>query len=65
MGAVDASPASVLIGPKLAVTLIGGLIAIVSIFLWALEGNEGYHLHPEEDGAEHGHGAQPSPGHPH
>jgi len=65
VGAVDASPASVLIGPKLAVTLIGGLIAIVSIFLWALEGNEGYHLHPDEDGAEPGHGAQPSSGHPH
>jgi cytochrome c oxidase subunit 1 len=35
---------------KLGVSLFGGLIAFVGIYFWALEGNEGYHLHLDKDG---------------
>jgi cytochrome c oxidase subunit 1 len=38
-------------GPKVAVTILGGAIMFVSIVLWALEGNEGYHIHLNEDGS--------------
>jgi cytochrome c oxidase subunit 1 len=37
-------------GPKIAVTIVGGVIMIVSIFLWAIEGAEGYHMHLDHDG---------------
>ena len=46
-------------GPKIVVTMIGGLIMVVSIFLWSLEGSDGYHIHLNEDGSikgEDGHG---------
>jgi len=50
---IDADPGPGLIGKKLAITLLGGLVMVVSIFLWALEGSEGYHLHLEpEEGAD-------------
>jgi hypothetical protein len=32
--------------------MIGGVIMFLGAYLWALEGNEGYHLHPEEDNGE-------------
>jgi cytochrome c oxidase subunit 1 len=34
---------------KLIVTIIGGVIMIAGIFLWAHEGNEGYHIHPDKE----------------
>ena len=37
-------------GPKIAVTLLGGAFFFVSVILWSLEGNEGYHLHLDKDG---------------
>ncbi len=37
-------------GPKIAVTILGGTIMVVSIFLWAIEGAEGYHMHLDHDG---------------
>ncbi len=46
---IDADPGPGLIGPKLAVTLAGLAVFLVGVYLWALEGNEGYHVHPEED----------------
>jgi cytochrome c oxidase subunit 1 len=47
---IDANPdPHVIVGTKLAVTLVGALIMFVSIYLWSLEGNEGYHLHPEDE----------------
>jgi cytochrome c oxidase subunit I len=47
---VDPNPnPSVIIGKKLATCLVGLAILVVSAYLWSLEGNEGYHLHPEED----------------
>lgn len=38
-------------GYKLAVALIGGVIMLAGVYLWAHEGNEGYHLHV--DGEDH------------
>ena len=38
-------------GPKIAVTILGGAIMFVSVVLWSLEGNEGYHIHLNEDGS--------------
>jgi cytochrome c oxidase subunit 1 len=47
---IDANPdPHVIIGRKLAVTLVGAVIMITSVYLWSLEGNEGYHLHPEDE----------------
>jgi cytochrome c oxidase subunit 1 len=54
---VDADPGPSLVGKKLATVLVGFFILFVSVYLWSLEGNEGYHLHPEEE--EEGHGAAP------
>jgi cytochrome c oxidase subunit 1 len=34
---------------KLGLALLGGVVAFIGIYLWSLEGNEGYHLHPEGD----------------
>jgi cytochrome c oxidase subunit 1 len=44
---VDADPGPGLIGRKLAVCLVGFLILFAACLLWSLEGNEGYHIHPE------------------
>jgi cytochrome c oxidase subunit 1 len=47
-------------GPKVAVTILGGTIMFISVLLWALEGNDGYHIHLNEDGSirsEDGHGS--------
>lgn len=38
------------IGPKLGLSLIGGLVMFIGIYFWSLEGNEGYHLHLDKDG---------------
>ncbi len=47
---VDANPdPHVIVGTKLATTLVGALIMVVSVYLWSLEGNEGYHLHIEHE----------------
>jgi cytochrome c oxidase subunit 1 len=35
---------------KLAVTLGGGAVMFLGIYFWALEGNEGYHLHLDREG---------------
>ena len=48
------------IGPKLALTLIGGAVTLIGIYFWSLEGNEGYHIHLDKDGKateDHGHGS--------
>ena len=37
-------------GPKLALSLIGGVVTFIGIYFWSLEGNEGYHLHLDKDG---------------
>jgi len=38
------------IGPKLGLSIIGGIVMFIGIYFWALEGNEGYHLHLDKDG---------------
>jgi len=48
----------VLIGKKLATCLVGFFIFLTAVYLWALEGNEGYHLHPEQD-SHSGGGSEP------
>jgi cytochrome c oxidase subunit 1 len=46
---VDPDPGPGLIGRKLGVTLAGFVFFLVSVYLWTLEGNDGYHIHPEEE----------------
>ncbi len=36
-------------GHKLVVALIGGVIMLAGIYQWAMEGNEGYHIHANEE----------------
>jgi cytochrome c oxidase subunit 1 len=40
-------------GPKVGVTILGGTIMFISVVLWSLEGNDGYHIHISEDGTVH------------
>jgi cytochrome c oxidase subunit 1 len=35
---------------KLGICLVGGVVTFAGIYLWSLEGNEGYHLQPKADG---------------
>ncbi len=37
---------------KLGLALTGGLIMFIGVYLWALEGAEGYHIHPDEAGPD-------------
>ncbi len=61
VSAFDANP-DVVIGWKLGLSLVGGLVMFIGIYFWSLEGNEGYHLHLDKDGNpidsddHHGHG---------
>ncbi|MBP6507888.1 MAG: cytochrome c oxidase subunit I [Opitutaceae bacterium] len=36
-------------GHKLVVALIGGVVMLGGIYWWAMEGNEGYHIHADEE----------------
>jgi cytochrome c oxidase subunit 1 len=47
--AFDPAPGSA-IGPKFIISLTGGAILVIGAYFWALEGNEGYHIHVDEDG---------------
>lgn len=46
---MDSSPAPGIHG-KLATALAGGIIMFIGIYLWSLEGAEGYHLHIDAEG---------------
>ena len=46
---IDPDPSPGIMGRKLALSLFGFLIFFVAAYLWSLEGNEGYHLHPEDE----------------
>ncbi|ACB75354.1 cytochrome c oxidase subunit I [Opitutus terrae] len=35
---------------KLLIAIVGGVIMLAGIYLWALEGSDGYHLHVDKDG---------------
>jgi cytochrome c oxidase subunit 1 len=45
---------------KLAVTLVGGVIMVLGIYFWAIEGNEGYHLHLDSENEGESEGTKPS-----
>jgi cytochrome c oxidase subunit 1 len=47
---IDSDPTPGFWGKKIGVTMIGGVVMLAGIYFWALEGNGGYHLHPENDG---------------
>jgi len=49
ISALDSNPAPG-IHLRLALTLAGGAVMFIGIYFWALEGNEGYHLHLDRDG---------------
>jgi cytochrome c oxidase subunit 1 len=49
---VDHDPSPGFWGKKIITAMVGGVFMLVSVYLWAHEGNEGYHLHP--DGESHG-----------
>ena len=52
---IDSNPdPKVIIGRKLGVALAGLAVMLVAVYLWALEGNEGFHIHPGGDGAHDG-----------
>jgi len=58
---IDHDPRPGFWGTKIIVCLAGALVMFISIYFWALEGNEGYHLHPED--AADDSAAQPSATH--
>jgi cytochrome c oxidase subunit 1 len=35
---------------KLGLTIFGGLIMVFGVYMWALEGSDGYHIHLDKDG---------------
>src|SRR6185436_15381882 len=39
-------------GIKIGVSILGGLILFFGAYMWSLEGNEGYHLHPPPEDPE-------------
>ena len=49
ISALDSNPAPG-IHLRLGMTLVGGAVMFIGIYFWALEGNEGYHLHLDKDG---------------
>jgi cytochrome c oxidase subunit 1 len=51
---MDHDPSPGFWGRKLAVSMIGFFVFLISVYLWSLEGNEGYHLHPEDENSDAG-----------
>ncbi|MEI8090244.1 MAG: cytochrome c oxidase subunit I [Opitutaceae bacterium] len=47
---VDHDPSPGFWGKKIGLSMIGGVVMLAGIYFWALEGNEGYHLHLEDEG---------------
>jgi cytochrome c oxidase subunit 1 len=43
---------------KLGLALTGGIVMFIGVYLWSLEGAEGYHLHPDDEGQGDGAGPQ-------
>ena len=50
---IDHDPSPGFWGKKIGISMIGGVVMLAGIYFWALEGNEGYHLHPEDEGHAH------------
>jgi len=49
---VDHDPSPGFWGKKIGTAMLGGVVMLAGIYFWALEGNEGYHIHPDEEGHE-------------
>jgi cytochrome c oxidase subunit 1 len=47
---VDHDPSPGFWGKKIGLSMIGGVVMLAGIYFWALEGNEGYHLHLDDEG---------------
>ena len=47
---IDHDPSPGFWGKKIGISMIGGVVMLAGIYFWALEGNEGYHLHPDDEG---------------
>jgi cytochrome c oxidase subunit 1 len=47
---IDHDPSPGFWGKKIGLSMIGGVVMLAGIYFWALEGNEGYHLHPDDEG---------------
>jgi cytochrome c oxidase subunit 1 len=47
---IDHDPSPGFWGNKIVVSMIGGVVMLAGIYFWALEGNEGYHLHLDDEG---------------
>jgi cytochrome c oxidase subunit 1 len=47
---IDHDPSPGFWGNKIGVSMIGGVVMLAGIYFWALEGNEGYHLHLDDEG---------------
>lgn len=48
---VDPDPSPGFFGRKIGVAIAGLVVMLIGIYLWSLEGNEGYHLHLDHDGS--------------
>jgi cytochrome c oxidase subunit 1 len=46
---IDHDPSPGFWGKKIGITMIGGVVMLAGIYFWALEGNEGYHLHLDDE----------------
>ena len=56
VSAMDSNPdPKVIVGKKLTVCFIGLAIFLYGVYCWALEGNEGYHIHLDNHGDDHKH----------
>jgi cytochrome c oxidase subunit 1 len=47
---VDHDPSPGFWGKKIGLSMIGGVVMLAGIYFWALEGNEGYHIHLDDEG---------------
>ena len=47
---IDHDPSPGFWGKKIGLSMIGGVVMLAGIYFWALEGNEGYHLHLDDEG---------------
>ena len=47
---IDHDPSPGFWGKKIGLSMVGGVVMLAGIYFWALEGNEGYHLHPDDEG---------------
>jgi cytochrome c oxidase subunit 1 len=47
---IDHDPSPGFWGKKIGTAMVGGVVMLAGIYFWALEGNEGYHLHLDDEG---------------